>query len=78
MYIASLENQKSFTIIETIFANKTVILPVAIVQGKYYMLSWFRLLIVPGIRVLLSETGYTNSKLSLKYLDQLNQHLDSV
>jgi len=76
IYIASPENQKSLSIIKTISANGTTFPPVVIVQGKNHMTSWYKNLLVPGMRVLLSEIGYTNSELSLQYLDHLNQHLD--
>jgi len=42
------------------------------------MVSWYKDLTASGTKVLLSETGYTNSELSLQYLDHLNQHLDST
>jgi hypothetical protein len=40
------------------------------------MESWYKDLKVAGMRVLLSETGYTNSELCLHYLDHLKEHLD--
>jgi hypothetical protein len=64
------------TIIETISADGNTIPPVAIVQGKQHMESWYKDLKVTGMRVLLSETGYTNSELCLHYLDHLKEHLD--
>jgi hypothetical protein len=78
VYIASPENRKSLTIVETISANGSSIPPVVIVQGKHHMKRWYEGLTVSGMRVLLSETGYTNIELALIYLEHLNQHLDSV
>jgi hypothetical protein len=39
------------------------------------MESWYKELTARGVQVLLSETGYTNTKLSLEYLDHLNRYL---
>jgi hypothetical protein len=36
------------------------------------MKRWYKGLIVPRMRVLLSKTGYTNIKLALIYLEHLN------
>jgi hypothetical protein len=40
------------------------------------MESWYKDLQVAGMRVLLSDTGYTNSELCLRYLDHIKEHLD--
>jgi hypothetical protein len=40
------------------------------------MESWYTGLTVAKMRVFLSETGYTNSELSLQYLEHIKEHLD--
>jgi hypothetical protein len=77
MYTPSPENRKTITLVETIAADGTTIPPAIIVQGKCHMDNWYRELTARRVEVHLSETGYTNTQLSLEYLDHLNRNLPS-
>ena len=59
---------------ETIAANGTTIPPIIIIQGRQHMENWYTEKLDDNARVLLSESGYTNTELALIYLDHLILH----
>jgi hypothetical protein len=60
--------------LETIIANGTTIPPIIIIQGRQHMESWYTEKLDDDVRVVLSESGYTNTELALIYLDHLILH----
>ena len=60
--------------LETIAANGTTIPPIIIIQGRQHMENWYTEKLDDNARVLLSESGYTNTELALIYLDHLILH----
>jgi hypothetical protein len=64
--------------IETICANGIApIPPVAIVQGKYHMVSWYKDQLKHSKVVHLSENGYTTNDISLRFLEHFIQHTNA-
>ena len=63
--------------IETIIANGTTIPPIIIIQGKQHMESWYSSRLEKGVRVVLSDSGYTNKEISLIYLDHIILHTNA-
>jgi len=57
--------------IETIIANGTTIPPLMIIQGKQHMENWYSEKLEKGVRVVLSDSGYTNKEISLILLDHI-------
>ncbi|RFU26004.1 hypothetical protein B7463_g10337, partial [Scytalidium lignicola] len=75
LYSLSPENRRSVTMIETICANgKAPIPPVAIVQGKYHMVSWYKDQLEGSEVIHLSESGYTTNHISLRFLEHFIQY----
>jgi hypothetical protein len=74
MYTATAGDRKSITMIETIIANGKTIPPVMIIQGRQHMESWYSDKLEKGVRVVLSESGYTNKEISLILLDHIILH----
>lgn len=68
------ENRRSLTIIETISATGRYLPPIVIVQGKHLMDSWFRDRIHQDELVLLSESGFTNDNLAIRFLNHFIQY----
>jgi hypothetical protein len=63
--------------VETICANRTVIPPFMIIQGKQHMESWYSDKLPKGTRVALSDSGYTNTDICLIYLDHIIEHTNA-
>src|SRR5271169_4751517 len=63
--------------IETIIANGTTIPPLMIIQDKQHMESRYSSKLEKGVRVVLSDSGYTNKEISLIYLDQIILHTNA-
>jgi hypothetical protein len=78
LYQQSPENRKSLTVVESISAGGKTIPPVIIVEGKQHMESWYHKNLQGDEMVLLSESGYTNEKLSLDWLKHFIKHTESV
>jgi len=57
--------------IETIVADGTTIPLVMIIQGKQHMENWYSEKLEKGVRVVLSDSGYTNKEISLILLDHI-------
>jgi hypothetical protein len=77
LYTATAEDRKSITMVETIIANGTTIPPIIIIQGKQHMESWYSSKLEKGVRVVLSDSGYTNKEISLIYLDHIILHTNA-
>jgi hypothetical protein len=77
LYTPSPENRSSITVIETVSALGKAIPPVLIVQGKKHMESWYHENLDGGERILLSDSGYTNDDLALKWLQHFILHTGS-
>jgi hypothetical protein len=65
LYTLSPENRISITIIEAVSATRQKIPPILVVLGKIHMESWYPKNLNGDELILLSETGYSNSKLAL-------------
>ena len=75
IYSLSPEDRRSLTITETITADGSKpIPPVIIIQGRHHMESWYRGNLKGGELVLLSEKGFTNNDLTLRWLRHYIQH----
>jgi hypothetical protein len=71
-------NQKSVTIIEAIYADgRALPLPVVILPGRVFIESWIYNNLEGAEIMMLSDTGYTNDKLALWWLEHFIQHSDS-
>jgi DDE superfamily endonuclease len=57
--------------IETIIADGTTIPPVMIVQGKRYIENWYLEKLEKGVRVVLSDSRYTNKEILLILLNHI-------
>ncbi|KFY86473.1 hypothetical protein V500_07602 [Pseudogymnoascus sp. VKM F-4518 (FW-2643)] len=68
LYTPSPENRISITIIEAVSARGQEIAPVLVVPGKIHMESWYPENLGGNELILLSETGYSNSQLALRWL----------
>ena len=68
LYTPSPENRISITIIEAVSAAGQTIAPVLVVPGKIHMESWYPENLDGNELILLSETGYSNSQLALRWL----------
>lgn len=58
-------------------ANGTTIPLVMIIQGKQYMENWYSEKLERGVRVVLSDSGYTNKDISLILLDHIILHTNA-
>jgi hypothetical protein len=63
--------------VETIVADGTVIPPLMIIQGKQHIESWYSEKLEKGVRVVLSESRYTNKEISLILLDHIILHTNA-
>jgi hypothetical protein len=77
LYTATAEDWKSITMIETIIANRTVIPPLIIIQGKQHIENWYSTKLEKDIQVVLSDSGYTNKEISLILLDYIALHTNA-
>ena len=62
------ENRISITIIEAVSAAGQIIVPVLVVLGKIHIESWYPKNLDGNELILLSETGYSNRELALRWL----------
>ncbi|CZT44806.1 uncharacterized protein RSE6_05041 [Rhynchosporium secalis] len=65
MYCGVLENRMSVTIIEAVYANRTVVPLVIIIPGVMIMASFFQETITSLERLTVSESGYTHEGIIL-------------
>ena len=78
LYTASPENRKSITIIETICADgRPPIPPIVICPGEKIMESWVSDNLLGAEVIVVSQTGYTNEKIALAWLDHFIKHVDA-
>ena len=68
LYTTSPENRTSITIIEVVSAAGQTIAPVLVVPGKIHMEAWYPENRSGNELILLSENGYSNSQLALRWL----------
>ncbi|KFY29345.1 hypothetical protein V491_00092, partial [Pseudogymnoascus sp. VKM F-3775] len=68
LYTPSPENRICITIIEAISAGGQKIAPVLVVPGKIHMAAWYPQNLDGNELILLSETGYSNSQLAIRWL----------
>jgi hypothetical protein len=78
LYTASLENRTSITIIEAVSAAGEVTPPILIIPGKVHMDSWYHESLIGIELVLLSEFGYLNDELAIKWLKHFITHTNST
>ncbi|EKD16773.1 Fot5 transposase [Drepanopeziza brunnea f. sp. 'multigermtubi' MB_m1] len=76
MYTRICENRLSVTVIEAILADRKAILLMIIVLGKQIIASWFSEKIIRYKVVTVSESGYTNDKIIIKWLKHFIKHTD--
>ena len=69
LYTPSLENRTSITILETVSAVGGVLPPILIIPGKIHMDSWYHTNLEGTELILLSDSGYSNSQLALRWLE---------
>ncbi|KFY32612.1 hypothetical protein V493_00034 [Pseudogymnoascus sp. VKM F-4281 (FW-2241)] len=74
LYTSSPENRTSITILETVSAAGKVIPPVLIIPSKIHMDSWYHTNLEGTELFLLSDSGFTNSQLALRWLQHFAQH----
>lgn len=74
LYTPSPENRISITIIEAVSAAGQTIAPVLVVPGKIHMESWYPETLVGNELILLSQTGYSNNQLALRWLQHFVEH----
>jgi hypothetical protein len=71
-------NRKSVTIIEAICSDGRAPPPPAVIQpGKVYMESWIHQNLEGAEVLMLSDTGYTNDKIGVWWLEYFIKHTDS-
>ena len=75
IYTASSEHRRTITIVKTICAASSIIPPILIIPAKLHMESWIHDSLQKDIRLFVSETGYTNDDLGVRYLRQFITHL---
>jgi hypothetical protein len=63
--------------VETIIVNGTTIPPIIIIQGKQHMENWYSSKLEKCVRVVLSDSGYTNEEISLILLDHIILHTNA-
>ena len=72
------ENSKSITIIETICDDGTPPLPpVLLCPGEQFMEIWVSDNILEAEVIAVSQTGYTNEKIALAWLDHFIKHVEA-
>ncbi|KFY32618.1 hypothetical protein V493_00029 [Pseudogymnoascus sp. VKM F-4281 (FW-2241)] len=74
LYTPSPENRISITIREAVSAAGQNIAPVLVVPGKIHMEAWYPQNLNGNELILLSETGYSNSELALRWLQHFIEH----
>ena len=74
LYTPSPENRTSITILEAVSAVGKVIPPVLIIPGKIHMDSWYHSNLEGTELVLLSDSGFSNSQLALRWLEHFATH----
>ena len=75
LYSLSPEDRRSLTIIEEICASGEMpIPPMIIIQGKHHMHSWYTEGLKGNELVVLSEKGFTNNELGLRWLNHFIEH----
>ncbi|KFY68125.1 hypothetical protein V496_01285 [Pseudogymnoascus sp. VKM F-4515 (FW-2607)] len=74
LYTSSPENRISITIIEAVSAGGQTIPLVLVFPGKIHMESWYPKNLRGNELILLSETGYSNSQLALRWLQHFIEH----
>ena len=74
LYTPSPENRTSITILKAVSAVGKVIPPVLIIPGKIHMDSWYHTNLKGTELFLLSDSGFTNSQLALRWLQHFIQH----
>ncbi|RPA97377.1 hypothetical protein L873DRAFT_1691053 [Choiromyces venosus 120613-1] len=76
LYTSSVENCKSVTIIETIYADGSPsIPPVIICPGEKIMENWVDENLLGAKVIAVSPTGYTNENIALAWLDHFIKHV---
>jgi hypothetical protein len=78
MYVPIAENCKSVTVIESICATGHVQPPIIIVQGRQHIELWYNEKLSGDKLVLLSDLGYTNSKLAIVFLKHFIKHIGAT
>ena len=69
------DNRESLTSIETIRGDGTVLPPYIVLNGKQYMEKWFEATDLEEEATFdLSDTGYSNDEISLRYLEHFNRN----
>ena len=75
LYIASLKNRKSVTIIKTIIANGRDPLPLFIIALRQKIIdNWVHKNLVKKERIAATLISYTNNNIAMQYLDHLIKH----
>ena len=74
LYTPSPENRTSITILETVSAVGKSIPPVLVIPAKIHMDSWYHTNLIGTELFLLSDSGFSNSKLALRWLQHFAQH----
>ena len=75
LYTRSLENRKSLTIIEMIYADsREPLLPFIIYPRKEIIDNWIHNNLKGGETIISSPIGYTNNEVVIEYLDHLIEH----
>jgi ribose/xylose/arabinose/galactoside ABC-type transport system permease subunit len=69
MYVGIPENRILITVIKYICTNRTAIPPVIIVLGTMIIGGWFYLKITGHKVLTVSDSGYTNKGIYIKWLD---------
>jgi hypothetical protein len=69
MYVGIPKNRILITVIECICANGTAIPPVIIIPGTMIIWGWFHLKITGHKVLTVSNSGYTNEGICIKWLD---------
>jgi hypothetical protein len=76
LYIASPENRKLVTIIETIYINRHKPLSLFIIaSGKKIINNWISENLVSTEYIKYTSTGYINNNIAIKYLNYLIKYL---
>ena len=78
LYTASPENQTTITIIKAVSAVGKSTPPVLIIPRKVHMNSWYHESLHGTELILLSESGYLNDQLAMKWLKHFITHTKST
>jgi transposase len=78
LYTPSPENRTSITILEAVSATGEVIPPVLVIPGKIHMDSWYHSNLQGTELVVLSDSGFSNSQLALRWLEHFIKHTEST